>query len=180
MTGKIKILVTLGPSSLNRKFLKFCVKENVQLLRLNMSHIEIEDLENQIKFIKRNIKNAPICIDTEGAQIRTKSSTQKKIFLKIGKKFSLRKNGTKLSLYPLEIFEKLKVNDLLLIGFEGLKAKVISTNKEKILLRVISAGFMEGNKGVHVENRKINMNYTLHVNYIVLFMRCKPKSHTHF
>lgn len=165
MKNRIKILVTLGPSSLNRKFLKFCVKEKVQLLRLNMSHIEIEDLDNQIKFIKKNIKNAPICIDTEGAQIRTKNSAEKKIFLKMGKKFSLSKDGTKLSLYPLEIFDKLKINDLLLIGFEDLKAKVISIKKDKIVLKVINSGFIEGNKGVHVENRNINLNFLTKKDY---------------
>ena len=42
-----------------------------------MSHIEIKDLQKNINFLKNNgIKN--ICIDTEGAQIRT-SKTSKNI-----------------------------------------------------------------------------------------------------
>ena len=67
---KIKILCTLGPESLNKDFLKFANKK-VDLVRLNLSHINIYNLEKIIKFVKKNT-NVAICIDTEGAQIRTK------------------------------------------------------------------------------------------------------------
>ena len=36
-----------------------------------MSHIELSELEKTIKFVMKYSK-VPICIDTEGAQIRTK------------------------------------------------------------------------------------------------------------
>ena len=51
----IKILCTLGPSTLNKKFLNF-VKGKVSLLRLNISHIKINKLENIIKFLKKKHK----------------------------------------------------------------------------------------------------------------------------
>ena len=75
----IKILVTLGPSSLNKEFLKFCINK-VALLRLNMSHISTEKLKSLINFIRKHNKVTPICIDTEGAQNRTK--VKKKNFFK--------------------------------------------------------------------------------------------------
>ena len=67
---KIKIICTLGPKSLNKDFLRFANKK-VDLVRLNLSHINIPNLEKTIKFVKKNT-SVPICIDTEGAQIRTK------------------------------------------------------------------------------------------------------------
>ena len=70
MKKKIDILCTLGPSSLNKNFLNI-IKNKVSLVRLNMSHLSLIKLEQNIKFIKKN-SNIPICIDTEGAQIRTK------------------------------------------------------------------------------------------------------------
>ena len=79
MTKKIQILCTLGPSSLNKKFLNF-TNNKVSLLRLNMSHIKLKKLKHLINFIKKNT-STPICIDTEGAQIRTKIN--KKKFFKI-------------------------------------------------------------------------------------------------
>ena len=66
-----KIFVTLGPSTLNKKFLEFAKNEKISFLRLNMSHIKIKNLQKTINFIKKHNNNTPICIDTEGAQIRT-------------------------------------------------------------------------------------------------------------
>ena len=75
MNKKIKIICTLGPRSLNKEFLKFS-KNKVDLLRLNMSHLNLSDLKKSVKFIKKNV-NIPICIDTEGTQIRTKVRKEK-------------------------------------------------------------------------------------------------------
>lgn len=154
-----KILITLGPTSLNKKFLKFCLKSNVSLLRLNMSHIGLKDLEKNIKFIKKFNNKTKICIDTEGAQIRTKNKNSKRKFFKKNQIFSFFKNEKKLSLYPPEIFFKLKKNDILLIGFENLRAKVLKLSKEKIILKVLDSGFIERNKGVHLQNRDLKLNF---------------------
>ena len=86
---KIKILCTLGPESLNKDFLKFTNKK-VDLVRLNLSHINIHNLEKIIKFVKKNT-NVPICIDTEGAQIRTKIKKNRKFLF--GKKDYIYENG---------------------------------------------------------------------------------------
>ena len=50
---KIKILITLGPSSLTKDFLKFSQIKSISYLRLNMSHIEVNRLEKIIKFIRK-------------------------------------------------------------------------------------------------------------------------------
>ena len=62
---------------MNKKFLEYSTN-NIDLLRLNMSHISLNSLEKNIKFIKK-YTNTQICIDTEGAQIRSKIK-KKKIF----------------------------------------------------------------------------------------------------
>ena len=67
----MELLSTLGPSSLNEEVLKKLELLGVSLFRINLSHTEIKDLEKTIDLI-RNHTNVPICIDTEGAQIRTR------------------------------------------------------------------------------------------------------------
>ena len=69
MKKKVKILCTLGPSSLNKKFLD-STRNLIDLYRLNLSHLSLDDLEKYIIFLKKNKINK-LCIDTEGAQIRT-------------------------------------------------------------------------------------------------------------
>ena len=155
MNKKIEIFCTLGPSSLNKNFLNL-VNGKISLLRLNMSHIETKDLSKNIDFIKKHSK-VPICIDTEGAQIRTK--TKKKEYFKLKQKFKIYQDLKARSFYPIEVYKKLKVNDVLDIGFNDLKAKIIKKNEKYMTLSTISSGSFENNKGVNLSNREINLNY---------------------
>ncbi len=157
MKKKIQIITTLGPSSLNPAFLKFSNK-NIDLLRLNMSHIEPEELEKKIKFIRQFTKTN-ICVDTEGAQIRTKVLKSRDLKKNQNLNISRFKDKKFLSLYPQEIFGKLKAKDILNIGFNNLLIKIKSKKKDLITAKVIRSGKLENNKGVHVENRKIRINF---------------------
>ena len=77
MIKNTKLIATLGPTSLKTSIINK-LKKDVDIFRLNMSHLTIKDLKKNLKFLKKNkIKN--ICIDTEGAQIRT-LNVKKKIF----------------------------------------------------------------------------------------------------
>ena len=154
MKKKIKIICTLGPSSLNSKFLEYS-RKNVDLLRLNMSHLGTSDLKKNISYIKRKT-NCPICIDTEGAQIRSKFTKRK--FLKKNSLVYIKKNKKKdLNLYPEYIKDKLGLDDILNIGFEGLKIKIIKKKNDFLLAKVINQGYLENNKGIHLENRKVKL-----------------------
>ena len=150
----MKIISTLGPSTINKDFLKFASSE-IDLIRLNMSHLSIKKLEENIKIIKKNCKT-PICIDTEGAQIRTK--VKKKKNYREGSIINISKNKNNFMLYPSNVFSSLKINDILNIGFDGLLVKVIKLKKD-IVTKVIRSGKLENNKGVHIENRKIRLDY---------------------
>jgi len=157
MKKKIQVIITLGPSSLNGKFLKFS-NNNIDLLRLNMSHIEPEELEEKIKFI-RKFTNTNICVDTEGAQIRTKVSRPRDLKKNQNLIISRVKDKKLLSLYPQEVLKKLKKNDILNIGFNNLLIKINSKKNELIKAKVIRSGKLENNKGAHIENRKIKINF---------------------
>ena len=158
MSKKIKIFLTVGPSSLNKKFLRFIQKKRdlISLVRINLSHVSYEKLLSNINYI-RSYCSVPICIDTEGAQIRTK--VDKKKFIKKNKIFFLYKSNNNFKLYPENVFRQIKIRDTLNIGFEGLIAKVIKKNEKFISLKCISAGLLENNKGVHLENREINLDF---------------------
>lgn len=65
-----KLICTLGPSSLNARVISALEATGVTSFRINMSHTDIADLDRVIRIIK-DATRVPICIDTEGAQIRT-------------------------------------------------------------------------------------------------------------
>ena len=152
---RIDIFCTIGPSSLNKKFLKFA-KNKIDLLRINMSHVSIKSLKQQIKFIKKN-SSIPICIDTEGAQIRTK--IKKKKYYKKNKKLIISKYYGSTRFYPYSVFDKLKLKDKLELGFSGLEIEIKKKLLNRLICKVIKPGLLEKDKGVHVKNRRIKMNY---------------------
>ena len=138
-----KIFCTLGPSSLNRDFLEY-ITDKVSLVRLNLSHIEEDELFEYIAYIERHT-SVDICIDTEGAQIRTKTKKTKKF--EYGEKGST----DNFKFYPRIDFEK---DDVLQVGFDNLIIKFLDTRN----FVCISPGLFETNKGVHVINRKIKLD----------------------
>ena len=154
---KIKIICTLGPSSFNPKILSALKKEKVDIFRINLSHTNKKDIKKKILFLKKNnIKN--ICLDTEGAQIRTtyakkKYFLKKNTFVKIGEedKYS---NNKLINFYPKFNLEKLRLNCLIYIGFESLCLRLIKKNKleNTYLCKVIKEGYLESKKGVHINN----------------------------
>jgi len=157
---KIKIISTLGPSSLNNKFLEK-TKNKIDLYRLNLSHLTLEKLEENILLLKKNkIKN--ICVDTEGAQVR--SQLCKKRFFKKATRVEVSFENSKnhriynIGIYPKFSLDKIKLESKIFIGFDGLVLKIKKIINEKILCEVIHNGYLESNKGIHFENA-IQLNF---------------------
>ena len=157
----IKLICTLGPSTLNKKSLKELKNIGVNLFRLNLSHLSVTELKKKIIFLKKNnIKN--ICIDTEGAQVRT-TKVKSKVFLKKNYKINLSSknkvsNKKNIFLYPTLDLKNIKINTEIEIGFENLKVVVLRNNVQSLFCKVTSPGYLESNKGVHFK-QEIKLNY---------------------
>ena len=155
MISKIKIICTLGPSSFKKDVLRKLKKEKIDLFRINLSHTKTEDIEKKIIYLKKNkIKN--ICLDTEGAQVRTTETLKKNIFLKRGLKLNVLNDNKKTNrrnvyLYPGADIHKLKKGTKISIGFKNLVLKVVFKSKQKncLICKVIKEGSLESKKGVH-------------------------------
>lgn len=158
---KTKIICTLGPSSFKKSVLKLLTKEKVDIFRINLSHTNVNQIKEKIEYLKKNkIKN--ICIDTEGAQMRT-TQTIKKYFIKKNSIIEIHNknhlsNNKKIHLYPYIDLSNLKIGTKIDIGFNNLSIKVI---KKKLLngcllCKVIKGGYLESRKGVHIHS-KINL-----------------------
>ena len=109
---KHDLLCTIGPASLNKRVLKQLEKLDVTLFRINLSHTKIDDVPETIQFIQDH-SFVPVCLDTEGAQVRTANNFPKDIellensFIKISLDYVIG-NFSELNLYPkplmVEIF----------------------------------------------------------------------------
>jgi len=149
---KHKIICTLGPSSLNKNIILKLKALGVDIFRINLSHTNYSNLKSTIHFLK-NLKIKNICIDTEGAQIRT-TKVMKKIFFKKNKNVKIYNSDIKNTLNKINLYPKFKLNSckkntIINIGFNNLTLKVIKVSKSFLNCKVITEGYLESNKGVH-------------------------------
>ncbi|MBT6332045.1 MAG: hypothetical protein HOJ33_05340 [Gammaproteobacteria bacterium] len=154
----IKIFITLGPASMNKSFLSNLNKKYIKLLRINLSHTNIIDLEKTVKYI-RKYTNIPISFDTEGAQVRTSVLKKKTMSLRKNSNIIINKqikNKDGLDLNPQDIYKELKINDILSIDFDGVKIKIIAESDTLFKCKVIEGGVIGTNKSILV-NRKISI-----------------------
>lgn len=162
MFKKIRIICTLGPSSFKKKIIQKFKKQKIDIFRINLSHTNKNDIKRKILYLKKlQVKN--ICLDTEGAQIRT-TFTKKKYYLKKNSIVGVTSdnkpsNDKNIYLYPKFSLLSIPVKTKIFIGFENLCLQIIrkNTKKNKIYCKIIKSGFLDSKKGVHI-NYPIKLN----------------------
>ena len=150
-----EILCTLGPASLNERVICRLEELGVSLFRINLSHVMVEDLPDIIGFV-RSKTQVPICLDTEGAQIRTgllpagRVEVQDNALVRITKD-PARGDTEDLNLYPRDIVDTLQVGDLISIDFNAALGQVVDLEANYALLRILNGGTIGSNKAVTVD-----------------------------
>ena len=152
----IKILCTLGPSSINQKTIEQLDSLGVNIFRINLSHTNIEDLEDVIVKIKKHTTK-PVCIDTEGAQIRNRYVEGGQVFLRENSFVELVGdnivgNEKRISLVPSFVVEKMNVGGLISIDFNSVLLQTVERRSGSVLAKVISGGCIGNNKAVTVDH----------------------------
>ena len=155
-----EIFCTIGPASMNKQVLARLEELGATLFRINLSHTRLEDVAEVIDFIQAH-SAVPVCLDSEGAQIRTGSLTEGSVTVPEGTVICARREAVAgdaraLSLYPPGIVSSLKVGDFVSIDFNAVLVQVIEITPEGAMMRVLTGGVVGQNKAVTVE-RPIDM-----------------------
>jgi len=130
------------------------------LFRINLSHTKLEDVAEVIDFIQAH-STVPVCLDSEGAQMRTGSLTGGSVTVPesaviFARREAVAGDARTLSLYPDGIVDSLRVGDFISIDFNAVLVQVIEMTPEGAKLRVLTGGKIGQNKAVTVE-RPIDM-----------------------
>ncbi len=137
---------------MNKKVICRLEDLGVSLFRINLSHENLENLEEDISFIQEYSK-VPICLDTEGAQIRSGFLSSKRKFLTENEQINIGieeklKPRYCFPLYPHYVLNNLVEGSLLSIDFDRALIQITSVKKGKIEAKVISSGWVGSNKAV--------------------------------
>ena len=156
-----KILVTLGPSSMNEKIVQEIAKLDIYVFRINLSHTKIEDVEEKIKQIQ-SWTDVPVCLDSEGAQLRNGPMVNENVsFIKDSKvKISLKPvigNNEIISFNPINVSTQFDIGDVIQIDFNHVKFEIIEKKIDCLVAIVKDSGTVGSNKAADI-NRDIKFD----------------------
>lgn len=154
---KVKIIVTIGPSTCDEESLRKIKDKGVDFVRVNMSHSSIDYLKNAIKLAKK--VGIPFVIDTEGSQIRTGELNQNSIAFEEGEEVKIYGkemvgNQQEICLKPGHVISQLEGGDIIHVDFDTLILNVTDTSTAKegyITAKIIAGGILGRNKAVIVD-----------------------------
>ena len=149
------ILVTLGPTSMNEETVKSCAEFGVYVFRINLSHTPLNKVEESINLIQ-SWTDVPVCLDSEGAQLRNGSMVNEKVKFGVGDEIRIEINpingdSTKLSFNPINVTKQFEVGDKIKVDFNHACFEIKEKYVDYFLARVISGGTVGSNKAADVD-----------------------------
>ncbi len=156
-----QILCTLGPASMSSRVITRLENLGVSLFRINLSHTPLDKVEDSIRFIQERT-SVPICIDSEGAQIRTTTFAQGKVELPDHAIVRLTENPVigdekRFNLHPIQIIREFEIGDFLSIDFNAVLGQVIGREGRDVVIRIVNGGVVGSNKAITLD-RDIEMS----------------------
>ena len=156
----IQILSTLGPSSLNERTVNELAANNVSLFRINLSHTSLNDVEEVIKKIQ-SWSDIPICLDSEGAQIRNQKMISEEVVFKQGDVVKIHHNNVigdsnNISFTPRFIAKELREKDVIRVDFNAVRFRITGDKSDHHMAVVEQGGVVGSNKAADL-NRYIKM-----------------------
>jgi pyruvate kinase len=136
-------------------------KNGVDFFKINLSHTKISDVEEVIASLK-SWSSVPICLDSEGAQVRNQYMIAESVTFKEGDTVKIHPNeingdNKNISFAPHCVFGQLIVSDLIYVDFHAVTLKIIEKKGEFLLAKVVSCGVVGSNKAVNI-NREIELD----------------------
>lgn len=149
-----RILVTVGPSSIKENIISTITRESIYLFRINLSHTPLEDVENTIRKIQ-SYTDVPVCLDSEGAQIRCRSMENGEVFFRAGGVIKIHfdefiGDTENISFVPEYIGPQLEIGDEISVDFNSVLFEVIEKYKKYCLAKVRMGGVVGSNKAANV------------------------------
>lgn len=155
-----RLLITLGPASFYPETIRAMSECKPYVFRINMSHASLDQLPGHIRMIREN-SDIPICIDSEGAQIRTHVMQDGAVILNDGNEVELLGElelgiPGRFSLTPKGIVEQFRQGDLIRLDWHGAAIRITDVGQGRAFGRVEKGGRVASCKAVDA-NREIEM-----------------------
>jgi pyruvate kinase len=157
----IKILVTLGPSSMSEEVVSQMTENGVAMFRINLSHTALDGVEDTIRKIQ-SWTNVPLCLDSEGAQIRNQNMINESVFFNEGDIVRIHHESVvgdsgNISFAPISVSRQFQVGDSIRVDFNAASLRIEEIEDQYLLAVVECAGQVGSNKATDI-NREVSLD----------------------
>ena len=157
----IKVLVTLGPASMSKAVVRDMAKQGVHLFRVNLSHTKLKNVEQIITDIQ-SWTDTPVCLDSEGAQVRNQDMVNEGVFFEYDTQIKIHHkevcgDSQNISFTPDSVSRQLKVGDVINVDFNAVCLKVVSSEANYLVANVEHSGHVGSNKAADI-NRDLELD----------------------
>lgn len=165
---KTKIIGTIGPASISYDVMKKLVLAGLNVVRINLSHAKIKDMETILKNVKKLRKELnvplPIMIDTRGPELRVKTFKEGFAEIKKGQEFiftarDFEGDNSCVSLNMPEIVSQIKAGDKILAVNGLLTFKVVEVSETDVVTKAQDSGVLSNRKSLFVPGVRYNTPY---------------------
>ena len=150
---KTKIICTVGPASSSRQVIEKMFRAGMNGVRINTAYGNLAQYQSTIETV-REVADIPVVVDIKGPEIRIKAS-QPKVLSK-GDVLEVGSNG-KAVCFNHDLYDKMAVNDLVLIDNGKIRTHVVEKADRKLFLKVVNGGTIEDGKGVNIPNKHLSV-----------------------
>ena len=159
MSKDINILVTLGPSSMNEKTVKSCAELGVYVFRINLSHTPIDQVEDSIRRIQ-SWTDRPVCLDSEGAQLRNGSMVSEQVEFIEGEEIRIDIDPVvgdcqRISFNPIGVSRQFEVDDEIQVDFTRARFRITTKNSDSYSAVVVNGGLVGSNKAADLNREAV-------------------------
>jgi pyruvate kinase len=140
----IKALSTLGPGSLNKETVQTLAKKGVNLFRINLSHTSLDDVEGITSQIQSWI-NVPVCLDSEGGQVRNGFMASGSVVYQTGDLVTIHPEAIvgdrqNISFTLDSVFSQLNEGDEIRVDFDSVAFHITGVESDQLITTVIQGG----------------------------------------
>ena len=152
---KLKILATLGPSSLDSKTVRKMTEQGVGLFRINLSHTKLEDVKDIILKVQ-SWTDVPVCLDSEGAQIRNQDMINESVYFQKGASVKIHHKSiigdeNNISFSPDNIAQQFQDGDKVRVDFNSVCFFITEKKSDYLMAVVEQAGYVGSNKASDID-----------------------------
>ena len=165
---KTKIIGTIGPASIYYDVMKNLVLNGLNVVRINLSHAKLKDMEIILKNVKKLRKELnvplPIMIDTRGPELRVKTFESGSVNIQKGQLFTFTSKDivgdeTIISINHPQILSNISVGDKILAVNGLLTFKVVELTDTDVITKAMDEGVLSNRKSLFVPGVKLNTPY---------------------